>query len=99
MTNPGLCHSELAREGGLFLAVMKFFLARSAEVGSRTLIAAASLGPESHGKYINDGVVSDGALSSFARSDEGAVAGRKVWTELSEILEQIAAGCTAAVSS
>ena len=25
MLNPGLCHSELARDGGLFLAFMKFF--------------------------------------------------------------------------
>lgn len=92
--NPGLCKSELARDGGAFLAFMKFLLARTTEVGSRTLMAAAVAGPESHGKYMTDARVDDGALSEFVRSGDGKEAGKKVWVELSEILEEIQRGVT-----
>lgn len=94
MLNPGLCHSELAREGGLGFAVMKFFLARTTEMGSRTLVAAAKGGKGSHGKYMSDGVVSEGDLSSFVKSEDGQRAGQKVWKELSEILDKIQPGVT-----
>ncbi|OAL25423.1 hypothetical protein AYO20_10457 [Fonsecaea nubica] len=92
--NPGLCHSELGREGSIILEVMKFFLARSTEVGSRTLVAAAEAGMESHGKYMSDGKVDDGALSSFVRSQDGDAAAKKVWDELSDILDKIQPGIT-----
>lgn len=94
MLNPGLCHSELGRDAGLFLSVLKFFLARTTEVGSRTLVASALAGKESHGNYMHDGLVDDAQLSAFASSDEGAKVGEKVWTELSQILEQIQPGVT-----
>lgn len=94
LNNPGLCHSELARESGWGLAVIKFFLARTAETGSRTLVAAGTVGEESHGKYLSDGVVSDEGLSPFVRSEEGEKAGVKVWKELSGILEKIEPGVT-----
>lgn len=94
MVNPGLCHSELSREAGLGLAVMKFFLARSTEVGSRTLVAAGLAGEESHGRYMSDGVVADQSLSAFVRSEEGDKAGKKVWKELGDILDQIEPGVT-----
>lgn len=94
MLNPGLCHSELSRDAGLGLTVMKFFLARSTEVGSRTLVAAGLAGEESHGRYMSDGVVTDQSLSAFARSDEGDRVGKKVWKELGDILNQIEPGVT-----
>ena len=92
--NPGLCHSELGRDGPLLLTIMKFFLARSTEVGSRTLVAAAAAGEESHGKYMTDCKVAEGALSPFVRSQEGDEVGRKVWAELRGILEEIQPGVT-----
>lgn len=92
--NPGLCHSELGREAPFFLTIMKFFLARTTEVGSRTLVASAAAGPESHGKYMTDAKVDDEALSPFVRSEDGAKASHKVWKELSEILESIQPGVT-----
>ncbi|KIW57094.1 hypothetical protein PV05_05693 [Exophiala xenobiotica] len=92
--NPGLCHSELAREAGLGLKIMKLLFARSTEVGSRTLVAAAAAGPESHGKYMTDAKVDDSHLSPFVRSDDGKAAAEKVWTELSEILENVRPGIT-----
>ncbi|KAL6240529.1 hypothetical protein RBB50_012548 [Rhinocladiella similis] len=90
--NPGLCHSELAREGGLTFTILKFLFARSTEVGSRTLVAAAAAGPKSHGKYMTDAKVNDGALSSFVRSEDGKKATEKVWKELVEILEKAEPG-------
>jgi len=51
--DPGLCHSELARELGFQLTIQKPLLARSAEDGSRKYVIAASLGNESNGKYIS----------------------------------------------
>lgn len=92
--NPGLCHSELVRDVGLLLAVLKFFLARSTDVGSRTLVAAAEAGLESHGKYMTDANVDDAALSQFVKSLEGKQAAEKVWRELEEILEAIQPGVT-----
>lgn len=97
MANPGLCHSELSRDGAWFLEVIKFFIARKTEVGSRTLIAPAMAGPETSGKYFHDGVVGEEHLSKFVRSDEGRNAERKVWRELSQILEKIEPGITASL--
>ncbi|KAI1618568.1 short-chain dehydrogenase/reductase [Exophiala viscosa] len=92
--NPGLCHSELSREAGWGLAILKFFLARTTEVGSRTLVASTTAGPESHGKYMTDAKVEDAALSPFVRSDDGKKAADKVWSELSDILEGVQPGVT-----
>lgn len=94
MLNPGLCHSELSRDAGLGLTVMKFFLARSTEVGSRTLVAAAVAGEESHGQYMSDGVVADKMLSSFVKSEDGDSTGQKLWKELGQILDKIEPGVT-----
>ncbi len=98
MLNPGLCHSELARDGPAILRVAKFLLARTTEVGSRTLVAAAVSGPESHGKYMSDAKVNEDALSKFVRSADGKRASEKVWKELQEILESIQPGVTNSVS-
>jgi NAD(P)-dependent dehydrogenase (short-subunit alcohol dehydrogenase family) len=99
MLNPGLCKSELAREGGLMLSILKFLFARTTEEGSRCLVAAAVAGPESHGKYMTDAEVNDSALSEFVRSGDGKVASKKVWKELSAILESVQPGVTSNLRS
>ena len=56
--NPGHCRTEMMRETkGLF----KYFvmgvtalMARTTEVGARTLIAGVAAGYETHGKYMDD---------------------------------------------
>lgn len=93
-TNPGLCHSALGRDSGWFLWFLKLALARSTEVGSRTLVAPAEGGDEAHGVYFSNGVVSEGEVSAFARSEEGAKAGTKVWGELRGLLEGVQKGVT-----
>ncbi|KAF2627903.1 short chain dehydrogenase [Macroventuria anomochaeta] len=90
--NPGLCHSELAREAGWGLTILKFFLARSAELGSRNLVHAASLGPESHGQYVSDCVVTQ--PSKYVLSQEGWRDQQRVWNELAAKLERIQKGIT-----
>ncbi|GIJ84820.1 hypothetical protein Asppvi_003671 [Aspergillus pseudoviridinutans] len=94
MLNPGLCHSQLGRDLGFKLALMKIVMARTTEVGSRTLLAGAAAGEESHGAYMTDGKVDNGALSDFVRSEEGKKVQEKVWGELREILEGIKPGVT-----
>ncbi|KAL3299606.1 putative short-chain dehydrogenase/reductase family protein [Colletotrichum asianum] len=95
MLQPGMCHSELTREDGWMTAVLKLILARSTEVGSRTLVAAASAGIEAHGAYMRDGEIDNEALSPFVRSDDGEIAQKKVWEELIRILENACPGATA----
>ncbi|OQD75992.1 hypothetical protein PENDEC_c005G03052 [Penicillium decumbens] len=92
MINPGLCHSQLGREAGLGFMLMKIVLARSTEVGSRTLVAGASTGLEGHGAYMTDGQVDNTALSPFVRSEGGSQTRAKLWNELSTILEGVRSG-------
>jgi retinol dehydrogenase-12 len=58
MLNPGLCKTALTRNAtgmtGVTMAVSKALLGRTAEEGSRVLVYAATLGPDSQGLYISD---------------------------------------------
>lgn len=89
--NPGLCHSELMRENVLLGRVVKFLMhARSTEVGSRTLVSAASIGHESHGEYLSDCGIWPPA--KLVRSPLGKEMQVRVWKDLSEKLERIQPG-------
>ncbi|KAL8781040.1 MAG: hypothetical protein Q9213_006185 [Squamulea squamosa] len=69
---PGACHSDFDREisgiDWLIFKVGKFLFARTTEVGSRTLVAAAGAGEESHGKYMADSKVSQDILPCGLRA-------------------------------
>ncbi|TDZ33567.1 Short chain dehydrogenase atnD [Colletotrichum spinosum] len=89
--NPGLCHSELGRDSDSWTFwLMKKALARTTEYGSRNLVAAASLGAESHGTYVSDCAVDE--PSPFVRSEEGKRTQDKVWKEVVGKLEAIHPG-------
>ncbi|KAJ5731699.1 Short-chain dehydrogenase/reductase family protein [Penicillium malachiteum] len=92
MINPGLCHSSLAREGNWKFTLFKLVVARSTEVGSRTLVAGILNGTEAHGSYMNDGYVDGEGMSPFVRSADGAKARAKVWYEVTSILEGVRPG-------
>ncbi|KAL8921656.1 MAG: hypothetical protein Q9208_005585 [Pyrenodesmia sp. 3 TL-2023] len=92
---PGLCHSELAREGSWSLYFLKLFLARTTEAGSRNFVWATQAGPESHGKYIGNCRFED--VSPFVQSAEGLETQKRVWDELSAKLEKIQPGIMANV--
>jgi NAD(P)-dependent dehydrogenase (short-subunit alcohol dehydrogenase family) len=90
--NPGLCHSELGRDLGFAFSLMKLVLARSTEKGSRTLVDAATKGPESHGQYLSDCKIE--LPSDFVVSTYGWETQNRVWSELKEKLERISKGVT-----
>lgn len=86
--NPGLCHSELSRDFPTFrFWLIKLLLARSTEVGSRTLVHAGSQGADSHGQYLSDCEIT--APAPFVTSKEGKEAQDRVWAELVKKLEAI----------
>jgi retinol dehydrogenase 12 len=93
---PGFCHSELMRHAVFPLNLLgwvgKRLIGRSTEMGSRTLVAAASAGEESHGKYMTDCLVRE--PSKWVRSEKGKEAQKKVYKELGMILEEIEPGVT-----
>ena len=99
--NPGFCHSELMRDMSLPMKIigttMKAVLARTTEVGGRTLVHAAGTGSqkdkELHGQYLSNCGVAD--KSSFVTSERGQALGIELWEELSQKLEAVAPGCTA----
>ncbi|KAJ8113828.1 hypothetical protein ONZ43_g5058 [Nemania bipapillata] len=92
----GLCKTNLFREEvwpiSWVLNAAMILVGRTAEMGCRVLLWAASAGPETHGRYIEDCKVSH--ESPFVRSDVGEVAQKKVFDELVEILEGIDPGVT-----
>ncbi|CAD0110668.1 unnamed protein product, partial [Aureobasidium uvarum] len=89
--NPGFCYSELSRETtGLAFQLMYKLLARTTEVGSRTLVAAALASHDTHGQYMSDCLVEP--PSKFVRSEEGKKTQERVWAELSAKLEEIQPG-------
>jgi NAD(P)-dependent dehydrogenase (short-subunit alcohol dehydrogenase family) len=88
--NPGLCHSQLLREMSIPAYLVKLFLARTAEVGSRTLVHAASAGPGSHGQYLSDCRIED--PPAFVLRKEGVETQERVWMELSKKLEAVQPG-------
>ena len=92
--NPGWCHSELAREMG-DSAVLRFvmkIMCRTTEVGSRPLAYAGLAGPETHGKYLSDCQIEP--CAPLVEGKEGPELQRRVWGELSEMLERISPGVT-----
>jgi retinol dehydrogenase-12 len=89
--NPGFCYSELSREmNGIAFQLMFYLLARTTEVGSRTLVAAALASHDTHGQYMSNCLVEE--PSKFVRSEEGRKTQEKVWAELTAKLEQIEPG-------
>lgn len=55
---PGACKSDFDREStgvqAVIMGVLKFLIARTTEVGSRTLVAGVTAGEESHGQFMAD---------------------------------------------
>jgi retinol dehydrogenase 12 len=91
--NPGFCKSELGRDGAPFLALvklMRYLLARSTEVGSRTLLAGACAGEGSHGMYMSDCENRD--VVPWIETEEGARVQKKVYQQTLAVLERVEPG-------
>lgn len=74
------------------LTIAKALIARTTEVGGRTLVHSAAAGGESHGQYMSECKVKE--PSTFVRSEEGTIAQKRVHKELMDILESIQPGIT-----
>nr|OQO05988.1 hypothetical protein B0A51_17956 [Rachicladosporium sp. CCFEE 5018] len=92
--NPGFCRSELAREmNAVLISVMYAALARTTEVGSRTLVHAGTEADiSSHGQYMSDCKVQK--CAKLVEGPHGKELEERVWQELSEKLEAIQPGVT-----
>ena len=91
--NPGFCKSELGRDGAPFLAAIKFLrylLARSTEVGSRTLLGGACAGEGSHGMYMSD--CQNQIVAPWIETEDGARVQKKVYEQTLAVLERIEPG-------
>jgi hypothetical protein len=78
------------------VAASKGLIARTTEVGSRTLVDASLQGPASHGKYLSDCKVRKPA--SIVVGKGGAELQARVWSELGAELEKIQPGLTTVVT-
>ncbi|MCJ1432314.1 hypothetical protein MMC27_001670 [Xylographa pallens] len=97
MVNPGLCHSELARDGNMRTKITKRLLARTTEQGSRTLVNSASAGPETHGEYLDMCKVIPTA--TVVRSPKGQKTQKRLWDELMGKLDKIEPGISENLSN
>jgi hypothetical protein len=86
------CLRELTREIKWLVWLLHLLLARSTEVGSRTLVDATTSGPESHGEYKSDCQVVP--PSAYVLSEDGRKMQKRVWAELTAKLEVIEPGVT-----
>ena len=77
---------------GWFIRFMVKVLARTPEVGARTLVYGASAGSESHGQYVPDCKITQTAGLTVGK--EGSELQSRVWKELKQKLEGIRPGVT-----
>ncbi|KAI1127211.1 NAD(P)-binding protein [Nemania abortiva] len=89
-TCPGLCKTNVVRDLPLvyrmFMAARMFFVGRSAEQGSRSLVSATILGPESHGQFWNNDRYHP--MTPFLESERSAEMCRETWNEIKSILRE-----------
>ena len=94
--NPAYCGSKLQRNAVPVLYFLiklgGLFVARTTEVGSRTLFAGAVAAEGSHGKYMSDCRVKE--PSAFVRSEDGVEAQKEAYKQLLVLLEGIKPGVT-----
>ncbi|KAH9224997.1 hypothetical protein DL95DRAFT_452718 [Leptodontidium sp. 2 PMI_412] len=95
--NPGWCATELSRyyDKGRIVGAIFSMIGRTAEAGSRTLVRGVTAGEETHGQYLSEYLVK--TESTFVRSREGYQIQKRLWKELSEIIERLSPGSMAAM--
>lgn len=89
--NPGFYWSDFMRDSsGVALHLengLRWILARSTEVGSRTLVAGACAGRASHGQYVAD--CRNQEPAGWISTEEGAKVQRRVYEQTVNVLEKI----------
>ena len=89
LVNPGMCTTEFGRNLPFLTTIMfkcvAFFLARTAEVGGRTLVAGAAATERNHGEYMADSENQD--VVAWIRTAEGKKVQEAVWKQTVAVLE------------
>lgn len=102
MVAPGLCSTGLGRDATTFTKIMhetvRAMMARSAEVGSRTILHGLLAGDESHGKLLSGCKIKEYWVPNWVSNTEGQAMQEKIWAELVSRLEDIQAGCVSQLS-
>ncbi|KAH8896047.1 short-chain dehydrogenase/reductase [Thozetella sp. PMI_491] len=85
---PGMCKTNMGRDfpfiSQLFMAIFYIFFGRTAEAGSRTLVSATGLGPDSAGQlWTNDHIEEP---SAFMKSERGTALYHETWDGILKIL-------------
>ncbi|KAL9095871.1 MAG: hypothetical protein Q9165_001868 [Trypethelium subeluteriae] len=102
MVAPGLCSTGLGGDVRTFTKVMhegiRAMMARSAEVGSRTILHGLVAGEESHGKFLSGCKIKEYWVPGWVSNAEGQRLQKGIWTELVERLENVQPGCVSQLS-
>lgn len=93
--NPGICETTLSRNAPQqFKDHLKQLWAecgRTAEVGSRTVLAGAVAGEDAHGGYMDDCILANDRVADWM----DATANKQAWDSVAKELEKVEPGCVA----
>lgn len=103
MVAPGLCSTALGKDARTFTRIMhesiKAMMARTPEVGSRTILHGLVAGPESHGKLLSGCKIKEYWVPDWVTNPEGQALQKNIWKELANMLDQRQSGAVAQLSS
>lgn len=97
MVAPGLCTTGLGRDARTFTKLMheavRAMMARTAEVGSRTILHGLLVGAEGHGKLLSGCSIKEFWVPTWLTNNEGQKLQKGIWDELVWKLESAQPGC------
>ncbi|KAL2069320.1 hypothetical protein VTL71DRAFT_15658 [Oculimacula yallundae] len=95
--NPGWCATELSRyyDKGRIVGGIFSLIGRTAEDGGKTLVHGVTAGEETHGRYLSECEMK--TESVFVSSQEGDRIQKKLWNDLSKIIEKVSPGAMSLV--
>lgn len=73
-------------------------MARTAEVGSRTILHGLVAGEKSHGKLLSGCEIKEYWVPDWVSGAEGQRLQKAIWTELVDRLEEVRPGCISRLS-
>lgn len=95
--DPCFCKTELGSDvtgwQKVLHAAFRAMFARTAEEGSRLIVIAASVGRETHGKYMRAGAVQE--YAPFITNEQGVKRSEQIWESLCARLERLQPGILA----
>lgn len=102
MVAPGLCSTGLGRDARTFTKIMhesiRAMMARTAEVGSRTILHGLVAGEESHAKLLSGCKIKEYWVPDWVNNAQGQRLQKTIWKELAARLEEVRPGCISKLS-